>query len=99
MYLTLSPAASSAYRRLVRSDELGVLGDQLTPGALPHALARCNASTTFRLEHPHLVVIPEEWGSEAVTTVQRWDAEDLQLQKELLQYVRTTRVPLTEEGI
>jgi hypothetical protein len=51
------------------------------------------------LEHPHLVVIPEEWGSEAVTTVQRWDAEDLQLQKELLQYVRTTRVPLTEEGI
>jgi len=51
------------------------------------------------LEYPHLVAIPEQWGSDAVTTVKRWDAEDLQLQKELLQYVRTTRVPLTEEGI
>ena len=79
MTLHLTPAAAAAYLRLVNTEELGLLPRQLTPEALPHALARCNAAATFRLEHPHLVGTPDDWGPGAARTVQRWDAEDQQL--------------------
>ena len=92
MALHLSPAAAAAYLRLVRTEELDLLPHKLTPEALPSALACCNAAATFRLEHPHLVGTPDHWGAPA--TVQRWDAEDLQLQQELAHHVRTARVQL-----
>ncbi len=94
MALHLSPGAAAAYRRLVSTDELGLLPRQLTPDALPYALDRCNAAATFRLEHPHLVGTPDHWGSSAARTVQRWDAEDRQLQQELARHVRTARMQL-----
>ena len=94
MTLHLTPAAAAAYLRLVNTEELGLLPLPLTPEALPHALARCNAAATFRLEHPHLVGTPDYWGPGAARTVQRWDAEDQQLQQELAHHVRTARVQL-----
>jgi hypothetical protein len=94
MALHLTTAATAAYLRLVSTEELGLLPRQLTPEALPSALACCNSAATFRLEHPHLVGTPDHWGPGAALTVQRWDAEDQQLQQELAHYVRTARVQL-----